>query len=312
MASQPTRVVVTGGAGFIGSHVADAFLSGGAQVLILDDLSSGRKENVAPAAEFERLDIVDAEALGSAIEAFQPDAICHLAAQASVTYSVRRPEHDLTVNVLGTLNVLEAARAAETFVVFASTGGAIYGDDAPIPTPETAHRHPASPYGTSKLAAEEYVATWSRLHGMPNVTLRLGNVYGPRQEPHGEAGVVAIFSDHLLREAAPTIYGNGEQSRDYVHVSDVADAFRAAASSGAPGLFNVGTGIETSVNRLLEILQSAAGTTLEPRFEPLRSGELLRSALDAGRLRGELGWTPRVSVEEGLAATLEEYNATSS
>jgi UDP-glucose 4-epimerase len=309
---KPGRVVVTGGAGFIGSHVADAFLADGAKVLVIDDLSSGREENVPAAAELQPVDIVDAQQLRKAIEGFAPDVVCHLAAQASVTVSVERPEHDLEVNVRGTLNVLEATRAAETFVVFASTGGAIYGDEAPIPTPETADRHPVSPYGTSKLAAEEYVATWSRLHGMPNVTLRLGNVYGPRQEPHGEAGVVAIFSDHLLREAAPTVYGNGEQSRDYVHVSDVVDAFRAAASSGAPGLFNVGTGIETSVNRLLDILQSAAGTALEPRFEPLRSGELIRSALDAGRLRGELGWLPRVPAEEGLAATLGEYAAAAS
>jgi UDP-glucose 4-epimerase len=309
---KPGRVVVTGGAGFIGSHVADAFLADGAKVLVIDDLSSGREENVPAPAELQRVDIVEAQQLRKAIEGFAPDVVCHLAAQASVTVSVERPEHDLEVNVRGTLNVLEATRAAETFVVFASTGGAIYGDEAPIPTPETADRHPVSPYGTSKLAAEEYVATWSRLHGMPNVTLRLGNVYGPRQEPHGEAGVVAIFSDHLLREAAPTVYGNGEQSRDYVHVSDVVDAFRAAASSGAPGLFNVGTGIETSVNRLLDILQSAAGTALEPRFEPLRSGELIRSALDAGRLRGELGWLPRVPAEEGLAATLGEYAAAAS
>lgn len=307
MPAEPTRVVVTGGAGFVGSHVADGFLARGAAVLVVDDLSSGREENVPRAAELERLDIRDAPALLRVVESFGPGVVSHLAAQASVTASVREPAHDLAVNVLGTLNVLEAARACGARVVFASTGGAIYGDDAAVPTPETAARQPASPYGTSKLAAEEYVETWSRLHGLPNVTLRLGNVYGPRQVPHGEAGVVAIFCDHLLRGVAPTVYGDGTQTRDYVHVSDVVEAFVAAAAAPAPGVFNVGTGVETSVNRLLELLQEVAGTELNPRFEPLRPGELLRSALDAARLRRELGWEPRVAAAEGIAATFEEY-----
>jgi UDP-glucose 4-epimerase len=309
VAGKPGRVVVTGGAGFIGSHVADAFLADGADVLVIDDLSTGLAENVPTAADLEQLDILESAKLADAIGAFGPNVVCHLAAQASVTVSVERPEHDLDVNVRGTLNLCEAARAAGASVIFASTGGALYGNDAPLPTPESFPPEPLAPYGASKQAGEAYVSTWGRLHGMPNVTLRLGNVYGPRQVPHGEAGVVAIFSDHLLRNAAPRIYGDGEQTRDYVHVSDVADAFCTAAGSRAPGLFNVGTGVETSVNRLLDVLQSAAGTTLEPRFEPLRAGELLRSALDAGRLRRELGWVPLVPAEEGLAATLAQYAA---
>ena len=299
--------MVTGGAGFIGSHVADAFLADGAAVLVIDDLSAGREENVPSAAELRRLDILDAQQLGEAIDGFDADVVCHLAAQASVTVSVERPEHDLDVNVRGTLNVCEAARAAGAPVVFASTGGAIYGNNAPLPTPESFPPEPLAPYGASKLAGEAYVATWGRLHGNPNVVLRLGNVYGPRQQPHGEAGVVAIFSDRLVRGEQIVVFGFGEPTRDYVHVSDVARAFVTAAAAGRSGTFNVGTARETSVLELLEILQREAGTDVQPELKPLRPGELERSALDATAIARELAWNAEVTVEQGLPETFRAF-----
>lgn len=300
---------MTGGAGFIGSHVADAFLADSAAVLVLDDLSTGLEENVPAGAELARVDVVDARRVNEAIESFDPDVVCHLAAQASVTVSVDRPEHDLEVNVHGTLVVCEAARAANAPVVFASTGGAIYGNEAPLPTPESFPPAPLAPYGASKLAGEAYVATWGRMHGLPNVVLRLGNVYGPRQQPHGEAGVVAIFSDRLSRGEPVVVYGFGEPTRDYVHVGDVARAFVTAASAGRPGTFNVGSARETSVLELLEILQREAGTELEPELKPLRAGELERSALDPERIRRELGWRAEIAVEQGLAETFRAFAA---
>jgi len=304
---KPGRVVVTGGAGFIGSHVADAFLADGAALLVIDDLSAGREENVPSGAELRRFDILDAQQLGEVIERFDPDVICHLAAQASVTVSVERPEHDLDVNVRGTLNVCEAARAAGAPVVFASTGGAIYGNNAPLPTPESFPPEPLAPYGASKLAGEAYVATWGRLHGLPNVVLRLGNVYGPRQQPHGEAGVVAIFSDRLARGKQVVVYGNGEPTRDYVHVGDVARAFVTAAAAGRSGTFNVGTAHETSVLELLEILQREAGTDVQPELKPLRPGELERSALDPAAIGRELGWRAEIPVEQGMPQTFRAF-----
>jgi UDP-glucose 4-epimerase len=301
------RAVVTGGAGFVGSHVADAFLDAGYEVLALDDLSSGDERNVPEAAEFERLDIVDHERLADVFSSFRPDVVCHLAAQSSVTVSVDEPRRDLAVNVEGTLNVCEASRAVGAHVVFASTGGALYGDRAAVPTPEEAVPEPLAPYGASKLSGEAYVATWGRLHGLPNVVLRLGNVYGPRQDAHGEAGVVAIFSDRLLAGEPPTVFGDGTQTRDYIHVRDVASAFVLTAESGRAGTYNVGTGLETSVLELLELLERAAGISLEPRFEPLRPGELTRSALDAGRLREDVGWKAGTSLEAGLRETFDWY-----
>ncbi len=233
--------------------------------------------------------------------------VCHLAAQASVTFSVREPAHDLDVNVAGTLNVCESARRSGASVVFASTGGALYGDGVALPSDESTPTRPLSPYGASKLAGEAYVTTWARLYDVPNVVLRLGNVYGPRQQPHGEAGVVAIFSNKLGSGEQPTVFGDGKQTRDYVYVGDVAHAFALAAEAGRAGTWNVGTAIETNVLDLLALLQRAAGTDLEPRFEPLRPGELMRSALDAGALERELGWSPEVALDEGIAATYETF-----
>jgi UDP-glucose 4-epimerase len=300
------RVLVTGGAGFIGSHVCDRFLAGGHEVVALDDLSTGFRENVPAAARFEEVDIVDAHAVDGVVDAFGPSLVCHLAAQSSVTVSVRDPNRDLDVNVRGTFNILQASQRAGARVVFASTGGALYGDEAPIPTrEEDVAPKPLAPYGASKLAGEAYVGTWGRLHGIPNVVLRLGNVYGPRQTPHGEAGVVAIFSDRLLRGGAPVVYGDGLQTRDYIHVVDVAAAFEIAGDRGE-GTYNVGWGRERTVVELLEVLQRGAGTSVEPLREPLRRGELKRSALESSRLRG-IGWQPSVEFEEGLAATLDTY-----
>jgi UDP-glucose 4-epimerase len=301
------RAVVTGGAGFVGSHVADAFLDDGYEVLAVDDLSTGHERNVPEAADFERLDIVDHARLAEVFSSFRPDVVCHLAAQSSVTVSVRDPRRDLAVNVEGTLNVCEASRAARAHVVFASTGGALYGDRAAVPTREEAVPEPLAPYGASKLSGEAYVATWGRLHGLPNVVLRLGNVYGPRQDAHGEAGVVAIFSDRLLAGEPPTVFGDGTQTRDYIHVRDVASAFVLTAEAGQAGTYNVGTGVERSVLELLDLLERAAGISLERRFEPLRPGELTRSALDASRLRRDVGWQADTAFEAGLRETFDWY-----
>jgi UDP-glucose 4-epimerase len=301
------RVVVTGGAGFIGSHVADAFLAESYKVLVVDDLSTGSLEKIPAGAELAQLDIVDAGALMQAVSAFSPTVVCHLAAQASVTVSVESPERDLSVNVQGTFNVVQAATAAGAPVIFSSTGGALYGEKAPIPSPESTPTEPLSPYGASKLAGEAYVGTWARLHGIPNVILRLGNVYGPRQNSQGEAGVVAIFSDHLHRGSTPTVFGDGLQTRDYIYVIDVAGAFLLAAHGGRADIFNVGRGSESSVLDLLEVLGSLAPDAAEPKFAPPRPGELLRSALDATRLRTTLGWEPLVDLREGLTETYRFY-----
>jgi len=226
-----------------------------------------------------------------------------------VTVSVERPDHDLNVNVHGTFNVCDAARRFGAPVVFASTGGALYGDDAPLPTDEEFWPQPLSPYGASKLGGEAYVATWGRLHDVANVILRLGNVYGPRQSPHGEAGVVAIFSGRLLSGDPPALRGDGKPTRDYVHVTDVARAFVAAADGERAGTFNVGTGRETSTAALLDILQAAAGTEVEPRREELQPGELRASALDASRIERELGWRPTIGVEQGIRGTFDWYKS---
>jgi UDP-glucose 4-epimerase len=300
------RIVVTGGAGFVGSHVAEIFLERGDDVLVVDDLSTGLRENVPERAGFEELDIAERDALQDAL-GDGADLVCHLAAQASVTASVEDPVRDCTTNVLGTLNVCEAARTRGAPVIFSSTGGALYGDNAPRPTSEDFAPEPLSPYGASKLAGEAYVSTWGRLYGTPNVVFRLGNVYGPRQSPHGEAGVVAIFSGRLLAGEAPELRGRGAPTRDYVHVHDVARAFVAAAEAGRSGTYNVGTGQETSTARVLELLQRAAGTELEPRQSELKSGELGASALDSSRIEQKLGWHATIGVEEGLAQTLDWY-----
>jgi UDP-glucose 4-epimerase len=298
-------VLVTGGAGFIGSHVAEALAARGDDVVVLDDLSSGKRENLPDGVELVEGDIRDG--LGDLFARVEPTICYHLAAQIDVRVSVARPDHDAAINVLGTVNVLEAARPHETKVVFSSTGGAIYGE-CDGPAPEDAPRLPIAPYGTSKLAAEEYLATYNRLYGTGHVSLRYGNVYGPRQDPHGEAGVVAIFFNALRAGETPKVFGDGRQTRDYVFVGDVARATVAAAERDG-GVYNVGTGRETSVVELLELCQRIAGTSFETEFAPARPGELQRAVVDPSRAVDELGWRPEHSLEDGLRETWEFFRA---
>lgn len=297
------RIVVTGGAGFIGSHMADALLAEGAQTTVIDDLSSGDERRVPAAAEFCRVDITDRQALDEVVDRIKPEAIFHLAAQSSVTVSVADPAHDCAVNVQGTLNVLEAAGRYRAPVVFTSTGGALYGNEAPIPTPEDRIPAPLAPYGASKWAGEAYIRTWSAASGIPHAVCRLGNVYGPRQSPHGEAGVVSIFSHHLHTGRPPKIFGYGKPTRDYVHVLDVVSALRAA--SGTAGTFNVATGVETDVMTVWNTLAEVSGTSVEPELAPLREGELERSCMDPSRARQELGWTAQIALDRGLRETYD-------
>jgi len=296
-----SRAVVTGGAGFIGSHLVDALLAEGAEVTVIDDLSSGDARRVASQADFRHIDIIDRPQLDVAIDDVRPDAIFHLAAQSSVTVSVTDPTRDCAVNVLGTLNLVEAAGRHQAPVVFTSTGGALYGNDAPIPTPEDRIPAPLAPYGASKWAAEAYIQTWSAASGIPHAVCRLGNVYGPRQSPHGEAGVVSIFAHHLYTGRPPKIFGYGKPTRDYVHVADVVSALRSA--SGRAGVFNVATGIETDVMSIWEDLLRASGTMLEPELASLRPGELERSCLDPSLARDQLGWRAQVPLHDGLLET---------
>jgi UDP-glucose 4-epimerase len=292
------RAVVTGGAGFIGSHVVDALVARGDEVHVLDDLSRGKRERIPAGVELHVADVRDPDA---AFAAIQPETVFHLAAQADVRVSVERPDLDADVNVLGTVRILEAARRSGAKVVFASTGGAIYGE-CDGPATESAERRPLAPYGTSKLCGEEYLATWNRLHGTGHVVLRLANVYGPRQEPHGEAGVVAIFMGLLHEGGTPRIYGDGSQTRDYVFVEDVVAAMLAAAGHEG-GVFNVGTGTETSVLDLYDAIQHASGIAREAAFADPRLGELQRSVLDISLADRVLGWHPKLALADGLART---------
>lgn len=301
------RVVVTGGAGFIGSHVTDAFLERGDDVLVVDDLSSGSRDNVREGADFAELDIAEPDRVEEAFARFRPEFVAHLAAQSSVTVSVEDPERDFASNVRGTFNVIRAATARGARTAFASTGGALYGEGAPVPTPETYVPQPLSPYGASKQAGEAYVATYQRFHGLQHVVLRLGNVYGPRQNPHGEAGVVAIFSERLLAGRPLSVYGHGKPTRDYVHVADIARAFTIVADTEVGGTFNFGWGREVTVLEVLEGLQRAAKTSVEPELAPLRPGELTRSAIDSSAAADALGWHPEIRLEDGLADTFRWY-----
>jgi UDP-glucose 4-epimerase len=293
------RAVVTGGAGFIGSHVVDALLARGDEPHVLDDLSRGKPENVPDGAQLYEGDIrADADHV---FEEVKPEVCFHLAAQADVRVSVERPDHDADINVIGTLRLLEAARRHGTKLVFSSTGGAIYGE-CDAPAAEDHAREPLAPYGVSKLSGEEYIAAYNRLYGTSHVSLRYGNVYGPRQDPHGEAGVVAIFMKRLREGGTPRIFGEGTQTRDYVYVADVVAATLAASAQDG-GVFNVGTGVETSVLDLYERVQRVSGIEREPELAPARAGELQRSVLDPSLAKRELGWKPRHTLEDGLAET---------
>jgi UDP-glucose 4-epimerase len=307
------RALITGGAGFIGSHVADRFLADGWMVEIIDDLSSGKRENVPAAARLHVLDIRSSDAARIVTEE-KFDAVAHLAAQIDVRRSVNDPVYDAQVNILGTLNLLEAMRAAATKgggrFIFASTGGAIYGDLATPPTTETTPKDPDSPYGIAKLSVEKYMGYYSRIHGVETTSVRFSNVYGPRQDPHGEAGVVAIFCGRILGGRPLTVFGDGHQTRDYVYVGDVAEAvFRAATITLPPRgdvdarAFNIGTGIATSVVDLASTLMRAVNATAPIEFAPSRPGEQMQSFLRVERARDILGWTARMPLERGLADT---------
>ena len=302
------RVLVTGGAGFIGSHTVDALVARGDDVVALDDLSTGSERNLNSRARFERLDV---RAAGAAelIRSLRPQAIVHLAAQVSVSRSVREPVFDAEVNVMGSLNVLGAAADAGARVVFASTGGALYGDTEQLPTPEDHPTWPVSPYGIAKLAVEHYLHGFAAQRGLSYAALRYANVYGPRQDPHGEAGVVAIFSRALVEGRTPMIHGPGTDTRDYIHVSDVVAANLAAVDDDRNGHYNVGSGEQTDVNTVLEILAGSLGVPGQAEHGPPRAGDLRASALDSAKLRSELGWAPRVAVRDGLRETALWFKA---
>jgi UDP-glucose 4-epimerase len=294
------RTLVTGGAGFIGSHVVEALVARGDEVHVVDDLSNGKREHVPARATLHVHDV--REPLDAIVRATGAEAIVHLAAQADVRVSVDRPAFDAAVNVLGTVNVLEAARQAGARVVFASTGGAIYGE-CDAPARENDPCLPLSPYGAAKLAGEGYLGAFGRLHGAGHLALRFGNVYGPRQDPHGEAGVVAIFLGRLLEGRECKIFGDGGQSRDYVYVGDVARATLSAIDRDAGGVVNVGTGIATTVLELYDVCRSVTGSDADPVHEAARPGELGRSVLSGARAEQVLGFRAETSLAEGVAAT---------
>jgi UDP-glucose 4-epimerase len=312
------KTLVTGGAGFIGSNLVDALLARGDEVVVLDNLATGRRSNLDSAlprgASLVVEDIRDAALVRSLLEQERPEVVFHLAAQMDVRVSAAKPVYDAEVNVIGTINMLEAARLCGTRrFVFASTGGAIYGETDVLPTPEDTEINSEAPYGHAKYSAEGYSDLWGRLHGLSAVSLRFGNVYGPRQDPLGEAGVVAIFCGKLRDRGRPTIFGDGLQTRDYIYVEEVVNAALIASANEATGPFNVGTGKESSVLDLVDVLQKlgrelniiGANDSFEPEFAPARAGEVQRSALDTRKSREVLGFEARVALEEGMRRTLE-------
>jgi len=301
---------VTGGAGFIGSNLVDALLGRGHEVHVVDDLSSGKESNLSGAlaagATLHQADIREGDAMRELLAGVRPEVVFHLAAQIDVRVSVADPAYDARTNVEATVNLLETARVnGVRRFVFASTGGAIYGETDVMPTPEGTEARPMAPYGTSKLCAEQYLGLYERLHGMSTVALRFGNVYGPRQDVHGEAGVIAIFCGRLRRGEDLRVFGDGEQTRDYIYVGDLVEAIATAGEGDATGAINLGTEEETSVLRVAELLQVHAGATSPIDFQPARLGEIQRSVLDAGRAREVLGWSAATRIDEGLRLTWE-------
>jgi UDP-glucose 4-epimerase len=299
-------VLATGGAGFIGSHLADALLKRGDEVIVIDDLSTGSSQNLNPDAEFHQLDIRSRQA-AELVRRRRPDAIVHHAAQMSVSRSVREPAFDADVNLMGSINLLEAARQAEARFIFASTGGALYGDADILPTPETYPAWPVSPYGVSKLAFEHYLHCYGVQHGLGYTALRYANVYGPRQNPHGEAGVVAIFCLNLLSAEPPTVNGDGKQTRDFIHVADVVRANLAALDSDQRGHYNVGTGRPCDINTLFEMIEARMEVSIGKRHGPARPGDQRTSVLDSSLIAEKLGWRPEMSLEAGVADTVDWF-----
>ena len=308
------KALVTGGAGFIGSHLVDALVERGDDVVAVDNLSTGRQENLATAtangAELVEGDITDPSIVAAEFERTRPEVVFHLAAQIDVRRSVTDPVFDMNVNVGGTINLLEAARLMDSpRFVFASTGGAIYGEGQglELPLDETATCRPDAPYGQSKFAAEGYASLFGRLFGLSTMALRLGNVYGPRQDPLGEAGVVAIFCGALLTGGTPRVFGDGHQTRDYVYVDDIVAAFLAAAAVDSTGTYNVGTGVETSVLDLGKLIGEACDRPFEPEMAPPRAGEVQRIAIDSGRATTDLGWRAQTPLVDGLRETANSF-----
>jgi UDP-glucose 4-epimerase len=308
------KALVSGGSGFIGSHLVDKLLDRGDEVVAVDNLSTGRRSNLEGALERgARLieeDIRDGDVMKKLFADEQPEMVFHLAAQMDVRVSTARPDYDAQINVLGTLNLLEAARESRVGrFVFTSTGGAIYGEAEELPAREDSPIRPEAPYGQAKFAAEGYCELYRRLHGLQTVSLRLGNVYGPRQDPFGEAGVIAIFCGKLLEGERPIVFGDGKQTRDYIYVSDVVAAALIVAANDIHGSYNVGRGVETNVLELIDTLSEFAGVQAEPEFAPARPGEVLRNALDPSKSKNELGFEAKVGMNDGLRTTLESFRA---
>jgi UDP-glucose 4-epimerase len=303
------RILVTGGAGFIGSHTVDALVATGShEVSVVDNLSAGKRDQINPGTRFHQADIRDAAEVGRIIGDERPEVIVHFAAQMDVRRSVADPAFDAQVNLVGFLNLMEAARQhGLRRVVFSSTGGAIYGEQDTFPADESHPCRPVSPYGVAKFSTESYLFFYKAQYGIDYAAMRYANVYGPRQDPHGEAGVVAIFCGRLLEDKPVTIFGDGKQTRDYVYVGDVVRANVAAVTASATGPINVGTGIETDVNQLYRALAAAAGSDRAPTYAPARLGEQSRSVIAAMRARRELGWSPQVTIEEGLRRTYDFF-----
>ena len=306
------NVLVTGGAGFIGSHVVEGLLKEGLSLIVVDNLSTGKIENLNPNALFYQQSIEDEEMMERVFMLHKPAYIFHLAAQSSVSVSVRNPVEDAKTNILGTLVLLQkSVKYGVKKFIFSSTGGAIYGDNVKIPTPETETPNPISPYGIAKLSVEKYLDFFSKEYGLEYVSLRYSNVYGPRQDPYGEAGVVAIFINRMLKGEKVTIFGDGEYVRDYVYVDDVVRANILAMEKGKNVVLNIGTGRGTTVNELFMMLKSITGYSDEPEYAPPRKGDVRKSILDCSKAKEILGWEPEVSLEEGLRRTVEYFKTSS-
>jgi UDP-glucose 4-epimerase len=301
------KILVTGGAGFIGSNVVDAFVKDGHEVTVLDNLSTGKEENINPEVKFYNVDLLDIESLELVFREFKPDVVNHHAAQIDVRKSVEDPAFDAETNIIGSINLFELSiNYGVRRVIFASTGGALYGEPKALPAKENTPIEPLSPYGVAKYCAENYLNYFKRLYGIERVILRYANVYGPRQDPLGEAGVVAIFTGKILKGEKPVIFGDGNQTRDYVFVEDVVKA-NVLALEGKEGIYNIGTGIETSVNELIDIFSKVLGCEIKPEYAPPRIGEVHRISLDADMAKRELGFVPKYSLPEGVRKTIEWY-----
>ncbi len=306
-AASRRKVLVTGGAGFIGSHVVDFLIEDGYAVAVVDDLSAGRRENVHPQARLHQVDIRSAD-LAGVFDAERPEFVVHLAAQASVAVSVADPLRDAAVNILGSVNLLEnCVRVGVAKIVYVSTGGALYGEPQYLPCDEAHPIQPLSPYGASKHTVEHYLHLYQHIHGLRHTTLRLANIYGPRQDPFGEAGVVAIFTQRMLDGEQAVIYGDGDQERDFVYVEDCARAALLALSRGDGQAYNIGSGQGTTINHLFAVMKDLTGYERDARYDPPRPGDVYRSFLDASKAQRELGWEPQVSLEEGLRRTVAHF-----